>query len=73
MDKEIGTMTTYGDYNRLMQNLEVYNKASDDQKEWLENFLVKYDYKLKQVVLQLEDDNLWVIINTPNSIKREGS
>ena len=73
MDKEIGTMTTYGDYNRLMQNLKVYNKASDEQKEWLEYFLDKYEYRLKQVVLQLENDILWVIINTPNSIKREGS
>ena len=72
MDKELGIKSTYGEYNRLMQNLEVYEKASDEQKEWLEYFLDKYDYRLKQVVLRLENGILCVIINTPNFKKVEG-
>ena len=70
MKKELGCPFTLGEYNRLIKNLRVYDKISNEQKEWLEGFMDKNNYKLKSVVLQLVDNVLWVITNTGNSIKQ---
>ena len=69
MKKEIGTRITIREYNRLTKNLIIYENLTNNQKEWLEMFMEKKDYSLKEVVLQLNEGVLWVIINTGNSVK----
>lgn len=69
MKKEIGTRITIREYNRLTKNLIIYENLNNNQKEWLEMFMEKKDYSLKEVVLQLNEGVLWVIINTGNSVK----
>ena len=69
MRKEIGSKITLGEYNKLMKNMNVYNKLNQEQKAWLEEFADKYNYELTKVVLQLIDGVLWVVINTRNSVK----
>ena len=69
MKKEIGCPITIGEFNRLTANLKVYNQISDEQKEWLESFMDRNKYELKNVVLHLVDNILWVIMNTGKTVK----
>ena len=71
MKIELGCPTTIGEYNRLVKNLEVYKRINEEQKDWLVKFMDNNKYQFKKVVLQLDDDNvLWVIINTKNSVRQ---
>jgi hypothetical protein len=70
MKKESGCPITIGDFNRLMNNLDVCKKLNEEQMNWLEEFIEKHDHNLKKVILQLNDGVLWVIINTKNSVRQ---
>lgn len=70
MKKESECPITLGDFNRLMNNLDVCKKLNEEQMNWLEEFIEKHDYNLKKVVLQLNEGVLWVIINTKNSVRQ---
>lgn len=70
MKKELGYSFTIREYNRLTENLEVYNKINNEQKDWLEVFMNENKYELKNVVLQLVNNVLWIITNTGNSVKQ---
>lgn len=70
MKKELGCPFTIREYDRLTKNLEVYNKISNEQKDWLEAFMDENRYELKNVILQLVNSVLWVITNTGNSVKQ---
>lgn len=70
MKKETECPITMGDFNRLMNNLDVCKKLNEEQMNWLEEFIEKHDYNLKKVVLQLNEGVLWVIINTKNSVRQ---
>lgn len=70
MKKEIGCPITIGDFNRLMNNLNVCKQLNDEQMNWLEGFMDKHKHELKKVVLQLNNGVLWVIINTRNSVRQ---
>lgn len=69
MKIELGCPCTLGEYNRLIKNLEVYDNINSEQKEWFESFMDDNKYKFGDVVLQLNQDVLWVIINTGKSVK----
>lgn len=69
MKKEIGCPVTVGEFNRLMKNIHVYDELNIEQKDWLEEFMDRYNYELKKVLLQLIDGVLWVVINTKNSVR----
>ena len=70
MKKELGCPFTLGEYNRLTKNLKVYDNISDEQKEWLDDYMNVNKCELKNVVLQLVDNVLWLITNTGNSIRQ---
>lgn len=70
MKKELGCPFTLGEYNRLAKNLKVYDNISAEQKEWLDEYMNDNKYELKNVVLQLVDNVLWLITNTGNSIRQ---
>jgi hypothetical protein len=70
MKKELGCPFTLGEYNRLTKNLKVYDNISDEQKEWLDEYMNVNKCELKNVVLQLVDNVLWLITNTGNSIRQ---
>lgn len=70
MKKELGCPFTIGEYNRLTKNLKVYDNISDEQKEWLDEYMNVNKCELKNVVLQLVDNVLWLITNTGNSIRQ---
>jgi hypothetical protein len=70
MKKELGCPFTLGEYNRLTKNLKVYDNISAEQKEWLDEYMNVNKCELKNVVLQLVDNVLWLITNTGNSIRQ---
>ena len=70
MKKELGCPFTLGEYNRLIKNLKVYDNISAEQKEWLDEYMNVNKYELKNVVLRLVDNVLWLITNTGNSIRQ---
>ena len=70
MKKELGCPFTLGEYNRLTKNLKVYDNISAEQKEWLDDYMNDNKCELKNVVLQLVDNVLWLITNTGNSIRQ---
>ena len=70
MKKELGCPFTLGEHNRLIKNLKVYDNISAEQKEWLDEYMNNNKCELKNVVLQLVDNVLWLITNTGNSIRQ---
>lgn len=62
---------TLGQYERVIKNQKVMETLNEKQSEWLDEFLTRNKYELKNVVLKKdEDDILWVIINTKNSVRQ---
>lgn len=70
MKKALGIKSSLGEYERLIWNLDVYNRINQDQKDWLEEFMNNHEYNLKEVVLQINEGVLWIIINTKNSVRQ---
>ena len=71
MKEQMSCPITLGQYERVVKNLAIIETLNDKQNEWLEEFMLKNKYDLKTVVLKKdEDDVLWVIINTKNSVRQ---
>lgn len=69
MEKEkIDCPITIGEYDRITKNLKVYNDLTEEQHEWLNWYLDKYDYNLRKVILDIKEGILWVIVNIENSV-----
>lgn len=69
MEKEkIDCPITIGEYDRITKNLKVYNDLTEEQHEWLNWYLDRYDYNLRKVILDIKEGILWVIVNIENSV-----
>lgn len=69
MDKDlIGTPITLGEYERVTKNLKVCSQLTEEQYEWLRWYLGKFDYKLREVNLDIKDGILCVFVNIKNSV-----
>lgn len=70
-DEKLGCPITISDYERYAKNKEVYDKLTDEQKDWLEDLFENYNYSFVDNILKIgEDGLLWVICNTPNGKRR---
>lgn len=71
MKRDLPCPITIGEFNRLVKNLNVCKNINEEQNEWLEYYMDKNNYKLKDVVLKLDENNvLFIIINTTNSVRQ---
>lgn len=71
MKEQISCPITIGQYERVIKNQKVMETLNEKQSEWLDEFLTRNKYELKNIVLKKdEDDILWVIINTKNSVRQ---
>lgn len=71
MKDEMSCPITLGQYERVVKNKKVYETLDELQVAWLDQFLTKNNYSLKNVVLKKDEyDALWVIINTKNSVRQ---
>lgn len=71
MKEQISCPITIGQYERVIKNQKVMETLNEKQSEWLNEFLTRNKYELKNIVLKKdEDDILWVIINTKNSVRQ---
>ena len=71
MKEQMSCPITLGQYERVIKNQKVIETLNEKQSEWLDEFLTRNKYKLKNVVLKKDEDNiLWVIINTKNSVRQ---
>lgn len=71
MKEQISCPITIGQYERVIKNQKVMETLNEKQSEWLDEFLTRNKYELKNVVLKKDEDNiLWVIINTKNSVRQ---
>ena len=71
MKEQMSCPITLGQYERVIKNQKVMETLNEKQSEWLDEFLTRNKYKLKNVVLKKDEDNiLWVIINTKNSVRQ---
>lgn len=71
MKDEMSCPITLGQYERVNKNKKVYETLDVLQVAWLDLFLTKNKYNLKNVVLKKDEyDALWVIINTKNSVRQ---
>ena len=71
MKERIGCPITLGEFNRVVKNIAVYDSLNEKQVEWLDQFMSKNKYEFKSVVLKKDEENvLWVIINTHNSVRQ---
>lgn len=71
MKEQMSCPITIGQYERVIKNQKVMETLNEKQSEWLDEFLTRNKYELKNVVLKKdEDDILWVIINTKNSVRQ---
>lgn len=71
MKDEMSCPITLGQYERVNKNKKVYETLDVLQVAWLDQFLTKNNYSLKNVVLKKDEyDTLWVIINTKNSVRQ---
>ena len=71
MKEQISCPITIGQYERVIKNQKVMETLNEKQSEWLDEFLTRNKYELKNIVLKKDEDNiLWVIINTKNSVRQ---
>lgn len=71
MKEQVSCPITLGQYERVIKNQKVMETLNEKQSEWLDEFLTRNKYELKNVVLKKDEDNiLWVIINTKNSVRQ---
>ena len=71
MKEQMSCPITIGQYERVIKNQKVMETLNEKQSEWLDEFLTRNKYELKNIVLKKdEDDILWVIINTKNSVRQ---
>lgn len=71
MKEQMSCPITLGQYERVIKNQKVIETLNEKQSEWLDEFLTRNKYELKNVVLKKDEDNiLWVIINTKNSVRQ---
>lgn len=71
MKEQMSCPITIGQYERVIKNQKVMETLNEKQSEWLDEFLTRNKYELKNVVLKKDEDNiLWVIINTKNSVRQ---
>ena len=71
MKEQMSCPITIGQYERVIKNQKVIETLNEKQSEWLDEFLTRNKYELKNVVLKKDEDNiLWVIINTKNSVRQ---
>lgn len=71
MKEQMSCPITLGQYERVIKNQKVMKTLNEKQSEWLDEFLTRNKYELKNVVLKKDEDNiLWVIINTKNSVRQ---
>jgi hypothetical protein len=71
MKEQMSCPITIGQYERVIKNQKVMETLNEKQSEWLDEFLTRNKYELKNIVLKKDEDNiLWVIINTKNSVRQ---
>ena len=71
MKKGIPCPIKIGEFNRLVKNLAICKKLTQEQHDWLEYYMDEHKHELKDVVLVLDEDNvLCLVINTHNSVRQ---